>query len=288
MGLLNADADKVTVSEVCDELRTLPFLADRRVVLIKRADKFISDNRELLERYFDNPCATGRLVMTVENWDARTRLAKKLPSVGKLITVTEPKRGELAGRLIDYAKDKYAKKLGRGEAELLAEISGDDLAGLYAQIDKLALYAEGSNSITAAHIEALAGHNRLFNAFAVIDAVMTGNTSQAVERLAKMLTSDKSAEYTAIGAFAYQWRRLFRAAAMLERGQNRRVIERNMNLWGNTDAFFACLGKTTTRQIGDNLRLLAETDYRIKTGRATPRTALEQLVFKLADERAIR
>jgi len=99
-GLFDAEAASVSVSEVLDELRTVPFLTDKRIVLIKSADKFISENRPFLEKYFDKPCPTGQLIFTVRTWEARTNLAKKLSNVGKLIKVTQPKRSELPQRLI--------------------------------------------------------------------------------------------------------------------------------------------------------------------------------------------
>ncbi len=280
--LFNADADKVGISEVLDELRTLPFLADRRVVLIKKAEKFISNNRELLEKYFDNPSTTGTLIMTVSNWDARTRLAKKLPVVGKLFTITDPKPWQLAGKLIQYTKEKYQKTLARSAAEMLVEVSGPSLAALYSEIDKLSLLAEAENTITADHVRLLAGHNRLFGVFAVIDSVIAGNAAHAVERLRKMLASDKSAEYTAIGAFAYHLRKMFKAKVMLEKGLYPQKIAATLRIWHNKEAFFAGLRRLTTRQIGNHLCLLAETDFNIKTARATPKVALEQLVLNLA------
>ncbi|MHC4462312.1 MAG: hypothetical protein ACYS30_12905 [Planctomycetota bacterium] len=80
-GLFNAEAAAVSASEVLDELRTAPFLTERRVVAVKGADDFVSENRQLLEKYFDNPCPTGILVLTVTNWAARTKLAKKSPAM---------------------------------------------------------------------------------------------------------------------------------------------------------------------------------------------------------------
>ncbi|MHC4639761.1 MAG: DNA polymerase III subunit delta [Planctomycetota bacterium] len=145
-GLFNADPAEVSASDILDELRTLPFLTKKRVVVIKGADKFISANRELLERYFDSPCPryfdspcpTGILVLTVSSWPGNTRLAKKLPKVGTLINVTQPKAWQLPQRLIEYAGDAHAKKLSKEAAELLIELTGDDLGRLYGEIDKLA------------------------------------------------------------------------------------------------------------------------------------------------------
>src|SRR4030042_1883246 len=173
-GFFNADPAKVSATEILDELRTLPFLTDKRVVLIRDADDFVSDNRELLEKYFDNPCPTGIFILTVSIWPPQTKLAKKLPSVGKLLSVAPPARRQLPRRLIQYAHEAHGKALSKTAAELLVELTGDELVRLYGEVDKLALFAHNEKSITEQHIESLIGHNRIFNAFTVIDAIMAG------------------------------------------------------------------------------------------------------------------
>jgi DNA polymerase-3 subunit delta len=280
-GLFDAEAATVPVSEVLDELRTAPFLTDKRVVLVKDADGFISANRPPLEKYFDNPCSTGRLIFTVKTWDARTILAKKLTKAGKLIKVTQPKRWELPQRLIKYAGDAHDKKLAQDTAGLLIELTGDELPRLYSEIDKLALFADTEKVITPKHIESLIGHNRLFNAFAVIDAIIAGNVATAVERLRGMFAQDKSAEYTVVGAFAYHFRRMFNAKVMLKKGVRQKDITDKFRLWSHKDKFFAQLRQMSFKQIGEYLQRLAETDYAIKTGRTKAPIAMEQFVLRL-------
>jgi len=281
-GFFDADAASVSASDVLDELRTAPFLTGNRVVRIKQADEFISQNRSLLEKYFDNPCSTGRLVLTVSSWDSRTKLAKKLPKAGKLITIAAPTRKELPYRLMDYAKDAYDKKLNLSTAIILIELIGDELTRLYSEIDKLALYVGDQKIITQRHIESLIGHNRLFNAFAVIDAIIAGNAGVAIERLRGMFEADKSAEYTVVGAFAYHIRKMFNAKILLDKGVRQNQIENRLRIWGNTDSFFAHLRRTSLKQVGKYLQQLGETDYKIKTGQTQVNVAMEQLVLRLA------
>jgi DNA polymerase-3 subunit delta len=280
-GLFDADADTVSATDVLDELRTAPFLTGKRIVRIKKADGFISQNRSLLEKYFDNPCPTGRLILTVRAWDSRTKLAKKLSKVGKLINADPPTRKELPYRLIDYAKDAHDKKLSLSTAILLIELTGDELTRLYSEIDKLALYAGDQKIITQRHVESLIGHNRLFNAFAVIDAIIAGNVGVAIERLRGMFEVDKSTEYTVVGAFAYHLRKMFDAKILLDKGVNQRQIENKLRIWGNTDAFFTHLRRISLKQIGQYLQQLGETDYEIKTGQTQVQVAMEQLVLNL-------
>ena len=280
-GLFYADPADVSISQVLDELRTLPFLTDKRVILVKGADKFISENRPLFEKYFDNPCSTGILVLTVTSWDARTKLAKKLPKVGKLISVTQPKPSQLPSRLIQYAREAHDKNLAREAAELLVELAGDNLPRLYSEVDKLALFADAERTITVGHIESLVGHNRLFNAFAVIDAIIAGNIADAVNRLRSMFAEDKTAEYTVVGAFAFHYRRMFNAKVLLEKGVRPNEITNRLQIWSRKDDFFSQLRRMTLRQIGANLQRLAEMDYASKTGRTKPQVAMEQFVLTL-------
>jgi DNA polymerase-3 subunit delta len=281
-GLFDADAASVSVSEVLDELRTVPFLTDKRVVVIKGADDFVSENRQLLEKYFDNPSPTGVLVLTVSSWSAQTKLAKRLPEVGKLISVEQPKPSQLPHRLCQYANDSYGKKLSNDAAALLVELAGDNLGRLYSEVDKLATFVDKEKVITANHVELLIGHNRLFNTFAVIDAIMAGDVAQAVERLRRMFAEDKDSEYTVVGAFAFHFRRMFNAKALLERGNTPSEIAGRLRIWSNKESFFARVRKVSLKQIGGYLKRLAEIDHAIKTGRTKAQVAMEQLVLGLA------
>lgn len=281
-GLFVADAGEVSVADVLDELRTVPFLTPKRVVVVKNADEFVSQNRPLLEKYFDNPCRTGQLILTVRTWDARTKLAKKLPEVGKLIEVKQPPSWQLPGRLSKYAGDAHDKRLDKDAAELLIELTGDDLPRLYSEIDKLAVFADAEKVITAKHVESLIGYNRIYGAFEVIDAMVAGKTAEAIARLRNMFAEDKNAEYTVVGAFAFHFRRMYHATVLLEKGTSTSEVAKRLRIWANIESFFAQVRKMTLPQLSRILSQLGTIDYAIKTGQTKAQVAVEQLVLKLA------
>jgi DNA polymerase-3 subunit delta len=281
-GLFDADPAAVSAAEVFDELRTLPFLSERRVVLIRRADGFVSKNRELLERYFDSPCPTGVLILAVSSWPSNTKLARKLGKVGERIGIKEPKPWQLPERLTSYARDAHNKRLSKDTAGLLVELVGDEPGRLYSEVDKLALFVDKEKTITVRHVESLIGHNRIFGAFEVIDAIVAGRAGEAVARLRKMFAEDRSAEYTVVGAFAFHLRRMFGARVRLDKGQRKDEIAREMRIWGKKEEFFERLGGMSLERIGEYLLRLGETDYAIKRGQATAQVAMEQLVLTLA------
>ncbi len=281
-GLLTLDADKATITEVFDELRTLPFLAKKRVVVIKQADKFISDNRQHLEAYFENPSSTGILIMTVSSFKSRTNLAKKLPQIGELITIAQPQANRIPANLRSYAKDAYGKSLSYDGAELLLELAGEELPRLYSEIDKLAVFVDGKKDISADDVNSLVGHNKLYNVFDVIDSIIAKDTAKAIDQFRRLFHQDRSAEYTFVGAFAYHLRRMFDAKVLLNKGRNVYDISKRLRIWYNRDSFFQQLGKVTLPQIGMLIENLARVDFEIKTGQTEPKTAAEQLVMKMA------
>jgi len=283
-GLLTVDGDEASAANVLDELRTAPFLTKKRVVLIKNADSFISKNRELLEKYFDNPCATGVLVLAVSSWPSQTRLAKKLPEIGKLISVTQPKPWQLPQRLSQYARDAHDRVLEKQAAELLVDLVGDDLARLYSEIDKLALFVGDEKNIRERDIELLIGHNRIFGAFEVIDRVTADDIGTAVDRLRRMFAEDRTAEYMVVGAFAFHLRKLFEAKVLLGMGVSIAEVTKRLRIWSNKDRFFSQIRRMSLAHIGNSLQKLAEIDYAIKTGRTRVPIAMEQFVLGLIAE----
>ena len=281
-GLFKPDLKEISAADVFDELRTLPLLGEKRVVLLKGADKFISENRKLLEDYFEDPSSSGVLILTVESWPSSTKLAKKLLGCGQLITVDEVKSWQLPERLCRYASEAGQKRLSKDAAALLIELIGDQLGRLYSEIDKLALFVGDKKEITIDDVESLTGKGRLIDAFEIIDLSLAGKVAEAIVCFRGMLERDKSAEYKVVGAFAWYVRRMFEAKSLLDKGVNPIEISKRLRIWNNKDAFFAQLKKVTLEQIGSLLEKLAQTDYAMKTGKTKAKVAMEQIIFQLA------
>ena len=283
LALYQPKSQEATPAGVFDELRTLPFLAPRRVVLLEEAGDFIRDNRELLEKYFDAPSSCGVLVLTVKSWPSNTKLAKKLPAVGELIEIEEIKRYQLPAFVVQCARDEFKKSIAMEAAELLVEWIGDEPGALHSEVEKLAVYVDRKAAITIEDVESLTGHNRVLGAFDVIDKLVTQNLAGAIDALRQMFAADKSAEYTVIGAFAYHVRQLISARALHEKGMSEDQIVRQLRVPRFRAAtLFRQVGRMDLRVLGGLLCDLARLDYAGKSGRAEIPTAMEQWVIQLS------
>ncbi|ARN57725.1 DNA polymerase III subunit delta [Sedimentisphaera salicampi] len=282
MGLVVLDPDKTEASHVLDELRTPAFLAERKVVLIRQADNFISSNSELLIKYLDSPASKGILVLTASALRSNTRIAKKIKSAGRLKQISRPSYREMAFYPAEYAKNNCGKKLSSSTARLIIEFAGEEPQMIANEIEKLAVYVGDRDKITEEDVEALCGANRTFGVFNVIDAMSSGQAGQAVSRLRNLFASDKDAEYTAVGAFAFHFRRMFKAKAMLSKGESEQRAGQMLGIRYKSDQFFRGLRNWPLVNIAEVIQALRRIDYQSKTGQARVKVEIEQLVVKAA------
>ena len=280
---LNAyDGTEANIAEVLVDLRTLPFLSERRVVVVKDADAFVSEYRDELEKYLDKPSVSGVLVMTVESFPANTRLAKKARKVGQVFEYKPVNRRELAGYLINYAARQHQLQLDNSTAAMLVELAGEDTGLLSSEIDKIAAYmgrAAEKKRITPDIIQKLVGNNRQYNVFNVIDAMTRSDAAVAMKHLDAMMTQDREAEYSAVGAFAWHFRRLYRGRVMLEQGMRDQAITKELRIWPQPEQFMRQVRKMTIRQAASALQELMKIDLANKTGAGTVRAGLEKFII---------
>lgn len=282
MALYEAKADNAQIADVLDELRTLPFLAPKRVVLIKGAEPFVKANAAQLENYLDDPSPTGVLILTVTSWDKRLRLHKKVQQAGRLIELQKMYSNQMPAYIAAYAQETYGLRLDSQCSRLLVELVGDDPGRLCREMDKLVVFVAPRKTINHQDIEQSVGKNRMFDAFGVIDAINTGRIAPALERLRNMFQADKNADYTVVGAFGFHFRRLFRVKALIQQGTAPQQAATKSGVFGfHQRAFLQQVSQLTLPQIAQIMAELGQIDFGIKTGQTTAPVAMERLIMNV-------
>jgi len=284
LSLSRYDGSETTWADVLDELRTLPFLSQRRLVMVKGADKFISTYRQAIEQYLEKPSDSGVLLLMAESFPGNTRLAKLVNKIGQTYDCGIIKGNQIRGYLTDYARKRYNLTLQSRAVDLLIELAGEDSSTLPGEIDKLALFVTGPETartqITAQDVESLVGHNRQYSVFNVIDAITACDSGKALNCLDQLLAQDRDAEYSAVGAFAWHFRRLYKGRLLMDKRMPQRDIIQQLRIWSQPDLFIRQVQKFNIKTISMILRLLADIDYASKTGRGTVKTGLEKLIVQ--------
>jgi len=271
-----------SLADVLDELRTLPFLAPRRVVIVSDADAFVSAYREALEKYLSSPSATSSLILIVSSWPKNTRLAKLVAKIGEATDCSAPGARDLLGWLVKAA-GKRGKKIDPAAAQLLLEWRGADLAGLNGEVEKLSIYVGDRPEISAQDAAALVTATAGPEAFALTNSITAGDTAGALKALAGSVTQ-RGEEFKTLGVIAWHLRRAMHVQQLLAKGISGAQACRSARVFGRHGEFLAMLKRRPLSILQDDFRRLLAADLAMKTG-TDPAGALQQLVVALCDQR---
>ena len=282
MAIYEPRANEASVADVLDELRTLPFLASKRVVLIKDAEPFVRANADALMSYLDDISPSGVLILTVTSWDKRTRFHKKFQKTGGLIEVGKLYSNQLPAYITAYTQQTHSIRLDGQTSRMLVELVGDDPGRLCREVDKLVVFVAGRKTISPQDIESLIGHNRMFDAFGVIDSVSAGQLGPAISRIRNMFDADRSAEYSVVGAFGYHFRRLFRAKAMISKGLSPQQAAMKTGVRYKQNEFLQQVARLSLTQLASIMAELGRIDFGLKTGQTAATVSMERLILMIA------
>jgi DNA polymerase-3 subunit delta len=280
--LSSHEGDKASWAEIHDELETLPFLSPRRLVIIDRAEPFVTRERPRLEKYFAEPSKTGVLVLDVQSWPANTKLAKLLPESATIVCKT-PAVQKLPEWCGQWCADQHGKTLSASAARLLVDLVGPDMGLLDQEMAKLAIYVGSSSRIDTADVDQLVGQSRIENTWKIFDLIGAGQTGAALALLDRLLDQGEE-PLRLLGAFSMQLRRLAQAARLHSQGESAPdALER-----AGVPPFGRKSAEQQVRHLGRH-RLdliydwLLETDLGLKgSSQLPPRILLERLVVQLA------
>ena len=201
----------VELAQVLDDLRTLPFLAPHRLVVIRDADTFITRYREELEDYCENLSDTGVLLLECKSFPSTTRLAKRVQSIGQAIKCESLSSRAIPGWLAERCRTAYGKRIDAAASAMLAEYIGEDLGLLDSELNKLTLYVGDRPAIAATDIQALVGHTREEQVWGILSAIAAGSEGKAMTLWEQVWETDRAAPGRAIAGIAYKVRQLLTA-----------------------------------------------------------------------------
>jgi DNA polymerase-3 subunit delta len=228
-----ADAIDIFVGDepaevIFDHLRTADLFVSSRLVIILRGDIFLKPNADALAFYLEHPTAGSVLALVCATLDARTRLAKRIGSVG--LQVACPKL--YPERLVPWVRDRFRE---RGKpclsavAEALVDELGDDLFALTAEIEKLCTYVADRPCVELDDIRALVGHDHHCDVFALTDAVGRRDSARALGILADLVGAGEAPEML-VGQLGWQLRRLWAAKRLVGAGASQETVGRDLRV----------------------------------------------------------
>lgn len=299
---LNVDlieGETAVPADIVARAETLPFFADKRLVVVKNPTFFKASKRAIEEAaegvvetkaagkeaplldYLKNPLASTCLIFTTgEPVDKRKRLFQAIKKNGRALDFTFLSRGELSRWLAQKA-GAGGRKFAAGAGDALLDAAGPSLQKLVMELGKLFNYTAGREVITPEDVRKLCPPKTEENIFAIMDAVGNRRCGEALTGIREMLAA-KEPPLKILSMIARQFRLLLQVHDLLGRGCPPRDIPAKLNIhpFVAQKVLAQCKNFNLTILIGA-IEALSEVDVALKTGRQEFYPAAETFLLKL-------
>jgi DNA polymerase-3 subunit delta len=281
MALMELAGPEAALADVFDALRTPPLVSPRRLVIIRDAEHFVDENREVLLKYLEAPSPVGTLCLEVAGgWNDSTNLAKRAAQIGRIVHCEVRDRGVLPRWLQNQAKDLYKKGLTYAATQMLIEYLGTDFASLLSALDMLALYiGPGIQTIDAPDVDALIARGHHERVWELCDAVAARQIPKALELLDAFWTEGMVAPQI-VGLMRPTFRQLVRAKALARRMSLDAAMDAAAVPYPARDRVRRALSAFTDAHLADAYQALVDADLEAKSS-PNDRLAMETLVHRL-------
>jgi DNA polymerase-3 subunit delta len=278
-----ASDKSVTPASIVESARLLPMMAERRVVIVLRAEKLLKPRRrgkavedaeeeedepavdaDALEAYVKSPDPQTSLVFVASDVDRSRRLYKNLQKTATIVECWGLKGGKdvrvdlrqvarQAEQLVRQAVADAGQQIDPAAARLVAERAGTDISQLRGDVERLLLYATGKRQISLADVREVVSAESAQDDWAVTNAIQQGNAPEALRQLALSLEGG-AVPHMVLGQLAWFVREKLSAVA--------------------------------PRRVPRAIDALFRTDIDLKSSGGDPRVLLERLVVELASRAA--
>lgn len=267
------------VKEIISLADTMPFFAERRLVLIDGSGFFKSSAPEELVNYIPEIPESTCMVFVESEVDKRNKLYKKVKDNGY---AAELKKQD-ADQLMRWAAgilSKDGKKITRQVMEYFMERTGDDMENIRMELEKLICYTMGREVITKEDVEAVGTVHVTNRIFEMVTAIVAGNTRKAMDLYEDLLTL-KEPPMRILFLIAKQFNQLLQVKELAGKGAQKSEIASRVKVPPFVAGKLMAQARAFTReQILSYVEFCVDAEEAVKTGRLSDRLAVELLIAK--------
>lgn len=281
--------EEVDAEEVLLIAQTFPVFSARRLLIVLNADQ-MTDDREALPAYLENPCETTVLVFVAAKPDMRKKLFSTLKKKGLVITCPPLYENEVP-QWIAQEGEKRGLRFSKEALWYLKEHLGTDLFSIQQEIDKLTLHLSAADKagslspeakeISVDRVQEVIADGRSHSIFELVGAVGEKNVKTALSLLTELLAEGERPLFI-LTMLVRQWRIMALAKEELDSGKTESAAGKKVPMPPRLLApFFQQLKKWNGREIRRAFDLSLAADSQLKGGRQSASFVLEALILDL-------
>lgn len=266
------------VNEIIGLAETMPFFADRRLILIEDSGLFKGSSEELAE-YIPSIPETSCLLFVETEVDKRGKLYKAVKKTGYAAELGHQDASQLS-RWAAGILAREGKKITGHTMELLLSKTGDSMDNVRMELEKLISYTLGREVVTDEDVEAVCAAQAVNKIFDMISAIAARQTQKAMDLYEDLLTL-REPPMRILFLIARQFNQILQVKELAAKGMDKNAIAGRLKLQPFVVAKTLPQARAFTReQILSYVEFCAQMEEDVKTGRLSDRLAVELLLTK--------
>lgn len=270
----------IAEADVIAQAETLPFFAERRVILVEDSG-FFRNKTEELAGYLEKLPDYLVLIFSEEEADKRTRTFKMLQKYGHITEFAQQKEDTLIRWVLTRMK-REGKKIRQADMQRFLAVAGNDMANIDNELEKLLSYCAGKDVITGADIDAICAPQISNQIFDMVRAVTEHRQKEALDLYYDLLAL-KEKPMRILFLIARQFQQLLQIGDLSSAGMPQSeiaakagvpafVVRRSMGI----------LRRYSKETLCEILRFLTQTEEEVKTGRLDETLSVELAIVRLS------
>lgn len=267
----------VPIPEIIDIGETLPFFAERRLIVIENSGLFRSSND--FADYVKELPETTYLLFVEDEVDKRNKLFKAVKDKGRVIEMARQDSKTLTTWILSKLKAEN-KNITKAALELFLTKTGDDMEHIEKELEKLVCYCMDKESITPVEVEEVCTVTITNKIFDMISAVAEKKQEKALNLYYDLL-SLKEPPMRILFLVVRQFNLLLQVKEMKRLGKDNGEIAKKTSLAPFlVGKYFSQAGHFKAEQLKIALQDCAETEEAVKSGRLNDKIGVEMLIVK--------
>jgi len=215
-------ADEAGAEEIVEAARSVPFMAERRLVIVRRTELFRKVEQEKFLSYLDNPVASTYLIFVATDVNFRYPLFSRIRKEGTAVYFSPLRDNRVVPWLLATARE-MGLKISHEACAYLHQIVGNSLMELYSELEKLSI-RYGHEPVGIEKVRQMATKMRAYSIFELTDHISAKDCKKALETLRKLLEQGgKDSALSILGMLNRQFRLLWRVKFMKARGAQKDI-----------------------------------------------------------------
>ena len=270
----------INVNALIDQAETMPFFADKRLIVIENSGFLKQGGEELSEYLKDIPESTYFVIVEAEA-DKRSKLFKICKDKGVAAEMLAQDDRSLK---IWIAKKLNAanKKMTEKDAEALLDTVGVDMVNLSNEIEKLISYTGDREVVTASDIENICVKQISSHIFDMIEAIGNRQQQRALELYYELL-SLKEPPFRILALIARQFNLLLQTKELMLNNASKNDIATKIKVNPYfVNKYTSQASKFDMSALKNALTACVQADEDIKTGIVSDRLSVELLIVEFS------